>query len=124
MELTRSHKWSIGLIVATIVTLSAVDIHFVANDVKGDTISALVYEASLRIGAVAFMFGVLGGHFFIPVRLPVSRLMTWIVIISVAAAVTALGWFIDNPPWWSAVALFSGIAVGGVIWPNEGKEGA
>lgn len=57
---------TIVLIIGTIVGLGAWDIYAAANEIKGDTISAIILNSSKRNPIIPFLFGFLMGHFFWP----------------------------------------------------------
>lgn len=123
MSLGPSHKWVIVLIVITVVVLSLIDVVLVTNGVQGDSISALMAEGGMRVGAIPHAFGILAGHFFVPHRRRLPKWLTWTIIPIALLLMTIGGWAIGSPAWWSTVALVTGIAVGGIAWPNLGKDG-
>ena len=112
MPLGSSHKLVIVLISLTVVGLSLLDVVLVTNDIDGDSISALLAEGGMRVGAIPHAFGILGGHFFVPHRRRISKVVTWSVIVGALLLMTVAGWAIGSPPWWSTVALVAGIVDG------------
>ena len=57
---------TITIMLLVAIGLSAFDVYLAFNHVKGDTISAIIYETSLQTFLLPYTFGILMGHFFWP----------------------------------------------------------
>lgn len=126
--MTKTHIATIAILVVTGLALLAWDAVVIFNQVKGDTISAIIWEAAQRYWVIPFGFGCLMPHFFFPrrervVKYPGSTIM--LVTLPALAVVNAfLNWLYGAQPWASPLALALGIPYGWLLWPNKGRDGA
>ena len=117
-----TRKISIGLVIACFAIMTLWDIYPTLTPEKGDTIS----EATRDIGAVcytlAFVWGILPGHFWFNKRDLATRNIPalWVATgLFVARDVTQLGTFQGGTP----IAFILGVIAGSVWWPqNENPE--
>ena len=121
----KTHKITIGLITAATLGLIGWDIYVATNGTLGDTISAIVLEASKSFLIIPVALGGLMGHLFCPRKVEVQPTKMWAKMAALIIAVVILDIFRSEPlsSSWTAGALFFGIAAGHLLWPNWGKEG-
>lgn len=126
--MTKTHIATISLLVVFGLSLLVWDAIVIFNEVKGDTISAITWEAAQRYWVIPFFFGALMSHFFFPRReriIPVYGSTVMLVTIPALAALNAfLAWLYGAQHWASPVAFGAGLVFGWLLWPNKGKDGA
>lgn len=124
------HYITISIIIVCAVVLIGWDIYVVQDGIRGNTISAIIFEASLRLSALPYAFGVLMGHLFWPSRKQSlinnsARTGLYVCLCScliffVIDIINSLWLNQDFVPF---SAFLAGILMGHFFWLNEGKEG-
>lgn len=123
MKLTARHWLVIIVVVFVILAVLAFDVWLMQDEIKGDTISALILEGGLHCALVSLWLGILGGHF----TWKSSRSWRWqdlaFTVQGIGAALALLQWFLSYPMWFPVASLVLGIPLGIWLWPNRGKDG-
>ena len=112
-----------SILIVVAVLLIVWDVYAALNGVKGDTISAVIYEASVRLSFIPYAWGCLTTHFFCSVKRPIIN--TWLMVgllIAVGVALNVVGLMLGPPDWWTIFSLIVGAACGR-FWVNMGKDG-
>lgn len=110
------------VIAALAISLTAWDIVLVADAVDGNTISATLRHASREWPVLAYMWAVLGGHFFLGhgSAITTPRGDFWIVIWSMWLGFILNLWYrreaVSVPLWAYVALLVAGTLVGHFLW--------
>jgi len=127
MQWSRTHSITLGVLVGCALVLIGWDLAVFRNEVPGDTISALLWEAARRWWSLAFLMGMLMGHLFWPRTKSVigvaSLPLLGVTVTSVLAVNAASLMFWGAHDIASPVAFAVGFFYGHLTWPNLGKDG-
>lgn len=127
MKWGRTHSITLGVIIGCALVLIGWDLVVFRNEIQGDTISALMWEAGRRWWSLPFMLGMVMGHLFWPRResvievpsLPLLAGTTLTVLLANTASLWLWGWHDAASP----LAFAAGFIHGHLTWPNLGKDG-
>lgn len=116
------------LIISFAVILIVYDFFPVMSGVKGDTISEVILVWGLHSFSVPFAFGMLCGHFFLPMDgLPTPKpyilcpIGAVVILLDVAANVFHLSFLF----WLQSYPIFAfsvGFVIGTLLWPQTRRE--
>lgn len=87
--MARNHV--IILLIALAVFIIGIDIWFAADDIKYNTWSAIIYDASLHTIVIAYSIGVLAAHFLFPVC-RTMKTHDWVVLLTTPVACQLVTW--------------------------------
>jgi peptidoglycan/LPS O-acetylase OafA/YrhL len=123
MSLTKTHWFAIAGMVLLLAVIIAGDLYLLSNEIKGDTISALIVEGGRRIAIIPFAIGALAAHLVLKQKRDNVLWEVLGLLPGLGLAMTALNWTLGRPGWFAAAALTVGLAAGAAFWPNKGAEG-
>lgn len=120
----RTTAIALIVVVALIIVL---DVILAVNAVKGDTISAVSWEAAKRLAVIPWGVGVVIGHVFLSPILAIRHLgpwPTWLTLGSLTATVVVGDLCLaPHDAQTIGVALLLGLVVGMFVWRNRGRHG-
>lgn len=116
--------------VAAAIVLIGWDLYVANNDIMGDTISALIYEASLRLSFLSYAAGVIMAHLFFPrhkQKLTDNNSTKGLLICFYVGGGLLVLDFVNITFWKQEIvpllALIFGSIMGHIFWLNNGKAG-
>lgn len=130
MKITKTHYMTMGVILLFAIGIIGWDLYVVKNEIKGDTVSALIYEASLKLSFIPYLIGVLMGHLFWPKKKSelidndaVKGLFVCLYLTTVPLTFDVLNLLLWKQEVVPLAGLLLGLAIGHFFWLNKGKDG-
>lgn len=130
MKLSKTHYMTIVIMVVCALGFIGWDVYVVNNEIKGDSISAILYEASLRISLIPYLVGILLGHLFWPKKelsLIKNNATTGLMVCLYVGLIPMIFDIINLLVWKQDIiplaGLMLGLLVGHFFWINKGKDG-
>lgn len=114
------------LLVTAVTVIAWTSVMCFFNEARGDTVSAVMLKHGTQFWTIPFVFGVLGGHLFMPSG-PLGGVKWWglLLLVGLGIAVGAAGWLMRRLPQSRKLVaarafglLLLGIVAGHVFWPQ------